>query len=111
MKKNKKTIEGIIAENYSFQNINQINRAFKEWLGIDIRKILFKKKKIGKNVVFMENKISEIINFRHEIVHHFLFDNELTRGKLINIFSAIKISFKEVINTLEDKYSIKIGNK
>ncbi|PKP57908.1 hypothetical protein CVT91_09590 [Candidatus Atribacteria bacterium HGW-Atribacteria-1] len=110
IKENKKTIEGVIAGNYSFQNINQINKAFKEWLGTDIRSILFKKKKIGKNVAFLENKISEIINFRHKIIHHFLFDNELTREKLINIFSTIKISFKEVVNALEDKYSIKIEN-
>lgn len=109
IKENKKTVEGIIAEQYSFQNLNQTNKAFKEWIGIDIKRILFKKRKIGNDVAFLENKILEIIEYRHKIIHHFLCDNNLTRGKLNNILNIVEASIKEVVSFLEEKYSVKIN--
>lgn len=109
IKENKKTVEGIIAEQYSFQNLNQINKAFKEWIEIDIKRILFKKRKIGNNVAFLENKILEIVEYRHKIIHHFLCDNNLTKEKLNNILNIVEASIKEIVIFLEDKYSVKIN--
>jgi len=109
IKENKKTVEGIIAEQYSFQNLNQINKAFKEWIGIDIKRILFKKRKIGNNVTFLENKILEIIEYRHKIIHHFLRDDNLTREELNNILTIVETAIKEVVIFLEEKYSVKIN--
>jgi len=108
IKENKKTIEGIIAEQYSFQNLNQTNKAFKEWLDIDIKKILSEKRKIGNKVAFLENKILEIIEYRHDVVHHFLCDNNLTKEELNNILSIVETAIKEVVIFLEEKYSVKI---
>ena len=44
----KKTVEDIVVGWYSFQNINSIHIAFKEWFDIDIWNILRQKKKVGK---------------------------------------------------------------
>lgn len=103
-----RTIENVIAESYTFQNLNQLNKAYKDWLDIDVRKILFKKKKVGNSITFLENRISEIIQYRHGIVHHFSIDRSLTKEGYINILEAIEKSIAEFIGFIEKKYEIKI---
>lgn len=107
--KNKRSIEDLIAENYTFQNLDQLNKAYKDWLDIDVRKILFKKKRIGKSIIFLENRISEIIQYRHGIVHHFAIDRSLTRDAYIHILDAISLAIEEFVLFVETKYGIDIN--
>ena len=102
------TIENIIARNYTFQNLNQLNKAYKDWLNIDVRNILYKKKKIGRSVTFLENRISEIIQYRHGIVHRFDIDRSLTREGYIHILEAIEKGMGEFISFVEKKYKFKV---
>lgn len=104
----KRSIENLIAENYTFQNLDQLNKAYKDWLDIDVRKILFKKKRIGKSVSFIENKISEIIKYRHGIVHHFAIDRSLTKDAYIHILDTISLAIEEFVLFIESKYQVKI---
>ena len=107
IEKNKESIESIIARNYTFQNLNQLNKAYKDWLNIDVRRILYKKKKIGRSVAFLENRISEIIQYRHGIVHHFAIDRTLTREGYLHILEAIEKGIGEFISFVEKKYKFK----
>jgi len=102
------TIENVIASNYTFQNLNQLNKAFKDWLDIDVRKILYKKKRIGNSVTFLENRISDIIQYRHGIVHHFAIDRSLTKDGYVNILDAIEKGIQEFISFVENKYAFKV---
>ncbi|MET3816937.1 hypothetical protein [Pantoea sp. UYEF8] len=104
------SIESVIARNFTFQNLDQLNKAYKEWLGIDVRAILFKKKRIGKSINFLENKISEIIQYRHGIVHHFALDRSLSRDGYTHILEAIEKSIIEFICFMEVKYKFKLNN-
>lgn len=106
--RNKRSIEELIAENYTFQNLDQLNKAYKDWLDIDVRKIFFKKKRIGKSITFLENRISEIIQYRHGIVHHFEIDRSLTRDAYIHILDAISLAIEEFVLFIEIKYKIEI---
>lgn len=106
--RNKRSIEELIAENYTFQNLDQLNKAYKDWLDIDVRKIFFKKKRIGKSITFLENRISEIIQYRHGIVHHFALDRSLTRDAYIHILDAISLAIEEFVLFIETKYKIDI---
>jgi hypothetical protein len=40
---NQQTVEDVIAASYTFQNLNQLNKAYRDWLDIDVRKLLYKK--------------------------------------------------------------------
>lgn len=102
------TIENIIANNYTFQNLNQLNKAYKDWLDIDVRNILYKKKKIGSSVAFLENRISDIIQYRHGIVHHFSIDRSLTKDGYVHILEAIEKGIGEFISFVEQKYKFKV---
>lgn len=106
--RNKRSIEELIAENYTFQNLDQLNKAYKDWLDIDVRKIFFKKKRNGKSITFLENRISEIIQYRHGIVHHFAIDRNLTRDAYIHILDAISLAIEEFVLYIETKYKIEI---
>lgn len=104
------TIENIIARNYTFQNLNQLNKAYKEWLGIDVRNILYKKKKIGRSVTFLENRISEIIEYRHGIIHHFAIDRSLTKDGYVHMLETIEKGIEEFILFVEKKYNFKMDD-
>ncbi|GHV90240.1 hypothetical protein AGMMS50268_07430 [Spirochaetia bacterium] len=106
--KNERTIENIIAGNYIFQNLNQLNKAYKEWLNIDVRKILFRKKKLGKSINYLENRIAEIIQYRHGIIHRFELDLNLSKEDFIVLVETVKLAIDEVINFLENKYAMQI---
>lgn len=108
IQKNKVSIESLIAENYTFQNLDQLNKAYKDWLDIDVRKILFKKKRIGRSITFLENRISEIIQYRHGIVHHFAIDRSLTKDAYIHILDAISLAIEEFILFIETRYKIEV---
>lgn len=102
------TLEKIISSNYSFQNVSQINKAYKEWLDIDIKEILYKKKKIGKSIDFLEVKFDSIIQRRHGIIHRFSFDNTLTKETYFDILKTVKVIIDETITSIEKKYDVQI---
>jgi hypothetical protein len=106
--KGQNTIEALISDNYSFQNIGQINKAFKEWFDIDINKVLFKKKKIGNRVKYLQSTMNEIIQFRHGIIHHFNIDSSLTKDEVINMLKVLQLVINEMVICIEQKYVIKI---
>ncbi|MEO6561849.1 MAG: hypothetical protein ABIN99_02220 [Nitrosospira sp.] len=103
-----RTVEDIIADAYTFQNLDQLNKAYRDWLKIDVRKLLFKKRRIGKKVSFLENRIHEIIQYRHGIVHHFELDRSLTRDGYIAILDAVEASILEFVAAIEVKYKVEI---
>jgi hypothetical protein len=103
-----RTIEDVIAEAYTFQNLGQLNKAYKEWLDIDVRAILFKKKRIGNRVSFLEKRLAEIIEYRHGVVHRFELDRALTKDNFTSILLAVEASILEFIRFIEKKYKIKI---
>jgi len=104
--KEERTIENVIAETYTFQNLNQLNKAYKDWLDIDVRKILYKKKRIGRSIDFLEKRIAEIIQYRHGVVHHFELDRSLTRDGYIAILDAVEQSMDEFLLFLAQKYKV-----
>jgi len=108
IEKKESTIESVIARNYTFQNLNQLNRAYKDWLDIDVRNILYKKKRIGNSVTFLESRISEIIQYRHGIVHHFAIDRSLSRDGYIHILEAIEKGMGEFVSFVEKKYKFRV---
>jgi hypothetical protein len=73
-----------------------------------VRKLLYKKNKIGNSVTFLENRISDIIQYRHGIVHHFAIDRSLTKDGYIHILEAVEKSIGAFISFAEKKYKFKM---
>ncbi len=106
--KGEESIEDVIASSYTFQNIGQLNKAYTDWLQMDVHKMLFKKKRIGQRVTFLEERIQEIIQYRHGVVHHFDLDRSLTKEGYLAILDAVEASICEVVHYIERKYQVKI---
>jgi hypothetical protein len=103
-----RTVEDVIAETYTFQNLDQLNKAYREWLNIDVRRLMYKKKRIGHKVSFLENRLQDIIQYRHGVVHHFELDRSLTKDGYIAILDAVEASITEFLDFLEKKYRVTI---
>lgn len=104
-----RSVADIIADDYTFQNLDQLNKAYKKWLEIDVRKEFFKKKRIGRSVAFLENRLSQIIQYRHGVVHHFELDRSLTKEGYLEILEAVETSIEVFVTFLEKKYSVTIS--
>jgi hypothetical protein len=97
-----KSIEDIVAEWYSFQRIDSIHRAFNEWFGIDIWKILRQRRRVGKRIGWLEKRFENLIDFRHGIVHRFEVNVEFERSdieELLDLSILLIDTFIEHIET------------
>lgn len=104
----KQSVEDVITRAYTFQNLDQLNKAYRDWLDIDVRRLLYKRKRIGRSVAFLENRLNEIIEYRHGIVHRFELDRSLDRRGYIAILDAVEASINEFVAYLERRYSFKV---
>ena len=84
-----KKIEDVVADWYSFQNINSVHKAFQEWFGIDIWKILRRKKKIGRRLRFLDVQFKQLIDIRHGVIHRFLIDRQLRKEDINEVFDLV----------------------
>jgi hypothetical protein len=88
VKNGARTVEDIVADRYSFQNIASIDRAFSEWFGIDFWAIIRKRKKLGNKIALLEDRLNCIIDFRHGIIHRMEVDRRLAKSQVDDIFAA-----------------------
>lgn len=81
-----KTIEDVVADWYSFQSVESIHKAFNDWFGIDVWKLLRQRRKVGKRIDWLEQRFKELIEFRHGIVHRFEVNLMLDRQGVVELF-------------------------
>lgn len=93
-------IEEIIADTFTFQNMDQVSKAYKDYLDIDIRKILSKKKKVGARIFRIMGKVDEIIQLRHSIVHHFGYNTQLDQELFLQYLEVIDVTKELFIKNL-----------
>ena len=66
-----RSLEDIVVGWYSFQ------KAFCEWLGIDFRATLRRRRRLGKRVVTLDAEFGRMIEARHGVIHRLQIDPEL----------------------------------
>ena len=99
----KKTIEDVVADWYSFQSISSIHAAFHEWFGIDFWRIIRHRKKIGKRLLFLERRFTELIEFRHGLVHRFEINTQLQKEQIEEILDLSRALIEVFIDELEKR--------
>ncbi|MFC1999282.1 hypothetical protein ACFLXE_00805 [Chloroflexota bacterium] len=104
----KRTIEDVVTGWYSFQNIASIHAAFNEWFGIDFWSLIRRRKRIGKRIPFLEQRLNQIIEFRHGLVHRFEVDLELRRQDLEQILGLVVALIDIFVDELEKRRGIPI---
>ena len=105
-----KSLETLIAENYTFQNLRQVKKAFKDWLDIDIENVLSRPKtRIGSGNTLW-NDLDELIVYRHEIIHHLGVDSNLSRKNFIRLTKTTEKVLDTLLGYLTKKYDVILEN-
>jgi hypothetical protein len=96
-----RTIEDVVADWYSFQNITSIHNAFSEWFGIDFWKLLRQRKKIGKRISLLENRLDQLIKYRHGVVHGLSIDVEMRKQQIQEVLDLALAVIDVFVDHLE----------
>ena len=99
----KKTVEDVVVGWYSFQNINSIHNAFKEWFDIEFWNILRQKKKVGRRLKNLEIQLQQLIDIRHGVVHQFSVDQKLRKEGVQEMLDLALSVIDTFIDYLERK--------
>ncbi len=80
--KHEKTLAEVEADNYSFQNLDSANHAYKTYIDIDIYALLNERRRVGKTSRVVREVVQELLELRHEIVHAAHIDQYLDKGRM-----------------------------
>jgi hypothetical protein len=103
------TIERVASSWYSFQNIDSIQKSFKEVLDIDVWKILRHRKKVRDKLPLMFKSLANLIEARHGVVHHFSLNRKLDRDSFLDLLHFVRTLLLLVAEGIEHKLGVKLG--
>lgn len=98
-----KTIEEIIADQYSFQNLDSAHKAFRKWLSIDLGTILRTRKRIGSRRPILADRTRQLIGQRHAFVHHFGVDRYLRQEDVRETLDLVLAVIDTLVLHLEEQ--------
>ena len=99
-----RTVEQIVADRYSFQNLGSMHNAYKTWFAIDTWAIFRKRKRVGRRIAFLDEQLQKILTTRHAVVHGFEVDRELRKEGIEAVLDAILLSIEMFVDYLENDY-------
>ena len=105
------SIEDVIVGWYTFQNLDSIHKAFNEWLKIDFRATLRRRRRIGRRVVTLDAELERMIEARHGVIHRFHIDTRLRKqgiGELLDLAMAVIDAF---VDHLESQRSMRVRHR
>jgi hypothetical protein len=105
----KLTVESIASRWYSFQNLDSIQKAFKEPFGIDVWKALRRRKKIRRRLPMLDTSLQNLIGARHGVIHHFSLDRNLDREGLLDLLHLVRELLRLMAKEIERKLGVKLG--
>ena len=103
------TVEEIASGYYSFQNIDSIRKAFDEVLGIDIWRILRRRKKVRGRLPVLHRFLAGLIERRHGLIHRFSIDRDLSRDQFIDLVESTRVLLQSAATEIERKLGIPLG--
>jgi hypothetical protein len=102
-------IERIASGWYSFQNVDSIQKAYKEVFGIDVWKVLRRRKKVRDKLPLLMNELKSLIGARHGVVHHFYLDRALDRESFLDLLHLIHAILDHMAIEIERKLGVPLG--
>ena len=103
-----KTLEDVVASWYSFQSIAGVHAAYKDWLGIDFWSIVRRRRKVGRRLPMLENKLNQLIEFRHGVVHRFDINLELKKEQIEEILDVVMAIVDEFVDYIENTRGVTV---
>ena len=105
------SIEDVVVGWYSFQNLDSIQRAFDEWFGMDVHKILRRRRRIGRRVVSLDTELKRMIDARHGVIHRLHIDRGLRKHDISELLDTAMAVVDAFVDHLESEKSMRITNR
>lgn len=103
------TLERVASGWFSFQNVDSIQKAYKEVHGIDVLKVLRRRKKVRDRLPVLMDALMNLIGARHGVVHHFSIDRELDHERFSELLDLVRTILKVVGAEVEAKLGVSLG--
>ena len=106
-----RSLEDIVVGWYSFQNLDSTQKAFREWLGIDFRATLRRRRRVGKRVVTLDTEFGRMIEARHGVIHRLQIDPELQKYGISEMLDTSVAVIDGFVDHLESQRSMRIRDR
>jgi hypothetical protein len=103
------TLERVVSSWYSFQNIDSIQKAFKDTFGIDVWKAIRRRKKIRKKMPILGDALKNLIGARHGVVHHFSLDRSLDRDEFLDLVHLTRALIELMAAEIERRLGVRLA--
>lgn len=103
------TLERVASSWYSFQNLDSIQKAFKEVHDIDVMRILRKRKKVRDRLPILMDALSNLIGARHGVVHHLSIDRSLDRNGYLRLLHLVRAIIDVMSKEMEKVLGVPLG--
>ncbi len=104
------TIEHVASGWYSFQNLESIQKAYKDVLDIDIWKLLHSRRRVLNKSCMIDEALKDLIGTRHGVIHHFILNRDLDRNGFLYLINFVKTVLEVVSEEIERKLDIKLDS-
>lgn len=101
-------LEQIASDGYSFQNLDSIQRAYKDVLSIDIWKAIRKRRKVRKKRPMLSEALEDLIGARHGVVHKFVLNRQLDRDSFLHLLELVRTLIDVVAHEVQSKLGVPI---
>lgn len=106
---NEKTIIEVELESYSFQNFNSANKAYTQYIKIDLfKEILSTKIVVDGQEQSMISVLSELLDKRHKLIHEAELDYTLTKSQMEKYFNCLVLLKETFEKVFKDKRNMRI---
>jgi len=103
------TLERIASSWYSFQNLDSIQKAFKEIFDVDVWKMIRTRRKVRSKLPMLSDAFANLIGARHGVVHHFSIDRELRREGFLELLHLVQAIVGVLEIEMERRLGVPIG--
>ncbi|MDE0147258.1 MAG: hypothetical protein OXM58_02715 [Rhodospirillaceae bacterium] len=107
----KTSIEDVVVRWYSFQNLDGIQRAFNEWFGMEFRKMLRRRRKVGQRLVTLDTELQRMIDARHGVIHRLHIDRDLRKHNISELLDTAMAVIDAFVDHLESERSMRIRDR
>lgn len=104
------SLERVASSWYSFQNLDSIQKAFRDVHGIDVMKLLRKRKAVRGRLPILMDALSNLIGARHGVVHHLSVDRSLDRDGYIRLLHLVRAIIDVVSKEIENVLGVPLGS-
>ena len=84
---------------------------FNEWFNIDVWKLLRTPTTQGKRITTFDERLNQIIEFRHSVIHRFEFDIDLGFDEIEEILDCVVLVVEAFVDYLEQDRELTIRGR